>query len=334
MSARALTPEIAGTVSLPQARLDLRQQPPPPGWLVIAAFAAVYLIWGSTYLGIHVAVETIPPFFMAGSRFVIAGAVLYVAMRASGAPRPELVHWRTALITGALLLVIGNGALSWVQQFTPTNISAMMIAATPLWMNLVDWWRPGGRRPQRRTVAGLILGFIGVALIVLSRDPGGHRVLLPLGAAVLLLAPFSWAIGSIYSRHAPQCSTSLLNIAMQMLAGGVLMLLVGLVRGEQHGFALSQISASSAWAFLYLTTIGSLVGFTAYAWLLQVSTPAKVSTYAYVNPLIAVLLGSIVLKESLPTITLLAGSLILAAVVTITLRTSKLGPESGRRSGR
>ncbi len=295
-------------------------RPVPPAGLVIAAFAAVYLIWGSTYLGIHVAVQTIPPFLMAGCRFVIAGAVLYAAMRLRGAPAPQPVHWRSATLAGALLLVLGNGGISWVQQTAPSNLTAIMVAATPVWMNLCEWLRPGGRRPLASTVLGIVLGFVGVGWVVLSRDATGQRVVGAAVAGMLLLAPFAWAVGSIYARHAPQGPVSLLNIAIQMLAGGAAMLVVALARGELQGFHVAQVSAASAGAFVYLTIFGSLIGFTAYSWLLLHSTPAKVSTYAYVNPLIAIIVGRIFLQEKLPSSILVAGALILVSVVIITTR--------------
>jgi drug/metabolite transporter (DMT)-like permease len=312
-------PSVCCTVEAPVAPRTAARRV-PPAWLVIVAFLSVYLIWGSTYLGIHLAVETIPPFLMAGCRFVIAGAVLYAAVRLSGTPAPRPVHWGSATVAGALLLVLGNGGMSWVQQSAPSNLTAIMVAATPLWMNLCEWLRPGGRRPLGSTVLGIVLGFVGVGWVVLSRDPGGQRVLGTSVAAMLLLAPLAWAIGSIYSRYAPRSSVSLLNIAMQMLSGGVAMLLVGAVRGELQGFHVAQVSAVSAWAFVYLTFVGSLIAFTAYSWLLQVSTPAKVSTYAYVNPLIAIALGRILLDEKLPSSILVAGALILFSVVIITTR--------------
>jgi drug/metabolite transporter (DMT)-like permease len=294
-------PSACCTIDAPVTR-EPNARPLPAQWLVIAAFVAVCLIWGSTYLGMHVAVQTIPPFLMAGCRFVIAGAVLYTAMRLRGAPAPQPVHWRSATIAGALLLVMGNGGISWVQQTAPSNLTAIMVAATPLWMNLCEWLRPGGRRPLGSTVLGIVLGFVGVGWVVLSRDPGGQRVVGAAVAAMLLLAPLAWAVGSIYARHAPQTPVSLLNIAMQMLAGG------------------AQVSAASAWAFLYLTIFGSLIAFTAYSWLLLVSTPAKVSIYAYVNPLIAIFIGRSVLHEKLPSSILVAGALILFSVVIITTR--------------
>ncbi len=296
-------------------RERIEKQAPRLG-LVVAAFAAVYLIWGSTFLGIHLAIQSMPPLLMGGARFLLAGGVLYGAMRIfAGAPRPEPIHWRSAAVVGALLLLAGNGAMSWSQQTVPSGIAALMIAATPLWMIVVEWLRPQGRRPGPAIFVGLALGFLGVALIVAGKNAAGQSIMNPVAAAVLLAAPMFWGIGSIYSRHAAQNSSALLNIAMQMLCGGVLMLAAGVALGETRGFHFGQITASSAWAFVYLTVMGSLVGFTAYAWLLGVSTPAKVSTYAFVNPLIAVFLGRVVLHEPLPRSLLLAGSLIIAAVV-------------------
>jgi drug/metabolite transporter (DMT)-like permease len=292
----------------------------PKGWMIIGAFAAVYLIWGSTYLGIRLAVETIPPFFMAGARFVLAGGALYTIMRRTGAPRPQAIHWRDAVILGALLLLVGNGGVSWAEKRVPTNITALTVAGTPLWMLLLEWLRPGGRRPHGLVFAGLGLGFIGVALIVSSRDAQGHGIMDPAGAIMLLSASVCWAAGSIFSRHARQPASALLAISMQMIAGGVLMLLTGCVLGEGKHWRLHDVTVRSAEAFVYLTLFGSLVGFTCYVWLLRVSTPARVSTYAYVNPLIAVVMGRVALDEPLPGGALLAGAFILAAVVLITVK--------------
>ena len=306
--------------AVPAPEITSIRPPAPKLWMVAGAFAAVYLIWGSTYLGIRLAIETIPPFLMAGARFVVAGSVLYAIMRRSGAPRPQAVHWRDAFILGALLLLVGNGGVSWAEKRVPTNITALTVAGTPLWMLVLDWLRPGGRRPHGLVFAGLGLGFVGVVLIVASRDAQGHGIMDPAGAVMLLSASVCWAAGSIFSRHARQPSSALLAISMQMLAGGVLMLLAGLLLGETRNWSLHDVSAQSAEAFVYLTVFGSLVGFTCYVWLLRVSTPARVSTYAYVNPLIAVVVGWIVLKEPLPAGALLAGAFILAAVILITVK--------------
>ena len=314
----ATPPLIERPVAKPPS--TLRPPARPAAWLVVTAFAVVYLVWGSTYLGIRVAIESMPPFLMAGGRFVIAGAILYAVMRYRGAARPTPVHWRDAAIIGGLLLVLGNGGLSWAELRVPTNIAALMVAGTPLWMIVIDWLRPSGRRPHGLVFAGLGLGFAGVALIVTSRDAQGHGVVNLPCAVMLLTASVSWAAGSIYSRHARQPYSALLAVAMQMLAGGGLMLLTGAALGELNQWHWSEITGRSAGAFAYLTLIGSLVAFPCYVWLLQVSTPARVSTYAYVNPLIAVVLGWIVLKEPLPAGVLAAGALILAAVVLITVK--------------
>jgi len=290
----------------------------PATWLVVAAFAAVYIIWGSTYLGIHLAIQSIPPFLMAGARFLIAGTLLYAITRMCGAPRPQSIHWRSATVIGALLLLVGNGGVTWAQQTVPSGVAALMIAATPLWINLLEWMRPHGAVPRFGVFAGLALGFAGVALIVSSKDQFGKTIVEPTGALALLIAPICWAAGSVYSRHARQPKSALLAIAMQMIAGGILLLAAGLLTGEASDLNPKAITLSSALAFAYLTFVGSLVGFTAYVWLLQVSTPARVSTYAYVNPLIAVLLGRVLLDEPLPGSVILAGALIIAAVVFIT----------------
>jgi drug/metabolite transporter (DMT)-like permease len=295
----------------------------PPTWLVLSAFAAVYVIWGSTYLGIHIAVQSMPPLIMAGSRFFIAGVVLYAVMRLRGDARPTPIQWRDASIIGALLLLGGNGGVSWAQQTVPSGISALIVAATPLWMNLIDWLRPSGKRPRAAVFIGLGLGFAGVTLIGLSRDHLGHRIVEPLGAVVLLLATLSWAFGSVFSSHARQPSSPLLAIGMQMITGGVLLLLCGALGGELPRLQPAAFTHASIVAFVYLTLVGSLVGFTAYVWLLQVSTPARVSTYAYVNPLIAVLLGRLILDEPLPGSVLFAGALVIAAVILIVLQKAR-----------
>ena len=290
----------------------------PPAWLVIAAFGAVYVIWGSTYFGIRLAIDTIPPFLMAGGRFLTAGICLFGCMTLRGAPAPTLAHWRDATIIGALLLLVGNGGVSWAQQTVPSGIAALMVGATPLWINLINWIRPNGERPRAGVFGGIALGFAGIALLVLSKDRLGHSVVDPCGAGVLLLAPLCWAWGSVFSRHAQQPAAPLQAIGMQMITGGLLLLTAGLATGEAGRLHAEQITLTSGLAFLYLTLVGSLVGFTAYVWLLQVSTPARVSTYAYVNPFIAVFLGWCFLDEPLSRSVLLAGGLIIVAVALIT----------------
>ncbi len=289
---------------------------------VLAAFAALYLIWGSTYLAIKFAVETLPPFTMAGIRFVAAGALLFGWSRARGAAPLTGPQWKTALIAGTLLLVGGNGLVSWAEQSrVPSGIAALLIASTPMWRALLDWARPGGLRPRAGVWAGIALGLAGIAVLVGPSGMGGGVD--PLGALAIGTASFCWALGSIYQRGAPKSESTLLNVGGQMLAGGALLLALGCGLGEHVDVAA--VSARSAWSLAYLIFVGALVGYSAYVWLLKVSTPAKASTYAFVNPVVAVVLGWALAGEPIGPRVVGAGALVIAAVVLITLagRTSR-----------
>ncbi len=284
---------------------------------VLTAFAAVYIIWGSTYLAIRFAIETLPPFLMAGLRFLIAGTVLYVWVRARGAPRPPRVAWKHALVIGSLLLLVGNGAVVWAEQWVPSGIAALLVAGVPFWMVLLDWLRPGGTRPTPGVLAGLVVGFAGIALLVGPGELGGDGVHLP-GALALVAASLAWSAGSIYSRNVPSPEPPLLGTAMEMLAGGALLAVFGLLTGEASRLALDAVTLRSVLALLYLIVFGSLIGYSAYVFLLKVSTPARVSTYAYVNPVVAVLLGWALAGEPLTLRILTASAVIVGSVVVIT----------------
>lgn len=285
---------------------------------VIAAFAAVYIIWGSTYLAIRFAIETLPPFLMAGTRFLISGTLLYVIARARGAERPDRRNWIATAVIGALLLLGGNGGVVWAEQRVPSGLAALLVATVPVWMVTLEWLR-GGTRPTRGVVAGLLLGMAGLAMLIGPGEFAGGRGADTLGAIVLVGASLSWAIGSIYSRGAPLPKSPLLTTGMEMLAGGVLLALLGLATGELGRLDVGAATAKSWLSLLYLILFGSLVGFTAYIWLLKVSTPAKVSTYAYVNPVVAVLLGWLFASEPLSLRMLLAAAVIIAGVALITI---------------
>lgn len=289
----------------------------PSRWSVTSALAAIYLIWGSTYLAIRWAVETIPPLLMAGTRFLIAGALLYGWMRWRGAPRPEPFHWVSATLVGGCLLLGGNGGVVWAEkEGFPSGLTALLIATVPLWMALLEWLR--GVRPKGRVVLGLALGFAGIALLIGPADLALGSRTDPVGATVIILASLSWAFGSLYSRRARLPESALLATAMEMLMGGALQLGAGSLLGEWSKLNLSGVSLHSLFSLVYLILFGSLVGFTAYIWLLRVSTPALVSTYAYVNPVVAVLLGAALAGEELTSRTLLAAVIILAGVALIT----------------
>jgi drug/metabolite transporter (DMT)-like permease len=292
---------------------------------VMAAFAAIYVIWGSTYLGIRVAIETLPPLLMAGMRFVVAGPLLYVLARRGGAPRPTGAQWRVTAIVGALLLLGGNGFVTLAEQRVSSGLAALLVATVPLWMVLLDWVFLRAIRPSLKAFIGLALGLAGMVLLIGPADllgVGDHRVDI-LGAGMLMLAALSWSIGSLYARRAPLPDTSLLGTAMEMSAGGILLLLAAGVRGEWTQMDFANVSLRSWLALGYLTLLGSIVAFSAYTWLLRVSTLARVSTYAYVNPVVAVVLGWAVASETLTLQMLLAAAVIVLAVVLITTGRSR-----------
>ena len=304
------------------------QHQPPTRWQVATAFASIYLFWGSTYLGIRLAVETLPPFSMAGARAVVAGALLYAWTRWRGAPRPEPIHWRTAAIVGGFLLLGGNGLVSWAEQSVPSGIAALIVGSTPLWMVLLEWLWHRGPRPTVGIVSGLVVGFIGLGFLVAPGKLGDARHIDALGAGALLLAGFLWASGSLYARRAPLPSSQLLAAGMEMLAGGALLLLTGGATGEWFHFDPARVVTHSIVAWVYLTVFGSLVGFTAYVWLLKATTAARASTYAYVNPVVAVVLGWAFAGEPITPRVLLAAAAIILAVVIIVTRAAEAPVET------
>ena len=295
---------------------------------IVAAFASIYVIWGSTYLAIRYAVQTIPPFLMGGFRFVISGAALYAWARYRGAARPSRIHWRNAIIAGGFLLVGGNGAVVWAEQFVPSGMTALLVSILPFWLVIIEWVRPPRRRPAAAVLIGLIVGFIGIIVLVGPGNLGGHGDVRPIGALVLILGSLSWAIGSFFSRDADLPASGLLTTGMEMLGGGALMLIVGILSGELSHFAISHVSMASAMGLLYLVTFGSLLGFTSYIWLLDKVSPARLGTYAYVNPIVAVLLGWAIAGERLSFRTAIAAAIVICAVALITTARSARSAQS------
>jgi drug/metabolite transporter (DMT)-like permease len=282
---------------------------------LVAGFATVYILWGSTYLAIRIGVETIPPFIMGAIRFLVAGSALYLFVRPR--ERPTLSQWKSAAIVGVLLLVFGNGAVMWAEQKVPSGIASLIVAVVPLWMVLLDWGRRGGKRPTVMVMAGVVLGLAGLAILVNPFAPSATAVD-RVGALVLLGGSLSWAAGSIYSKHAPQHPKPLVGPAMQMLAGGAGLAVLSVLSGELFHLEPRAISTHSMLAVLYLVIFGSLVGYSVYIWLLRVATASAVSTYAYVNPVVAVFLGWLILSEPLTPRTLVAAAVIVGAVALIT----------------
>lgn len=289
---------------------------PASAWQIAAALAAVYVVWGSTYLAIRIAIESLPPFWMASGRFVIAGALLYGFARWRGAERPTAEHWRSAALVGTLLLGFGNGGVVWAEQRVDSGVAALIVSTVPLWMVVLDWLRPGGVRPRLGVFAGLALGFVGLVLLIRPSSAGAIDLI---GVGVLMLGSLGWAWGSLQSRFLRLPESPLLATAMEMLTGSVALGLLGAVTGESSRFHLSAVTPRSWLAVLYLILIGALVGYTAYVWLLRVASPALVSTYAYVNPVVAVLLGWAFASEPLTAKTLGAAAVILTGVALITI---------------
>jgi drug/metabolite transporter (DMT)-like permease len=288
---------------------------------IFIAFWAIYVIWGTTYLAIRFAIETIPPFFMAGCRFLSAGAVLYSWARFRGQANPRLEQWRTAAVVGTLLFFGGHGALAWSEQVLPSGVAALLVATTPIWMILFAYFRNPVGKISGRVILGLALGCLGMVLLVEpSKLFGGQSVDLT-GATVLLFGTVSWCSGSVYSKYANLPKSPLLVSGMTMLCGGTALVLVGLLTGEAS--ALESASALSLVSLLYLILFGSIIAFTAYIWLLNTVSPAQVSTYAFVNPIIAVLVGWFGGGELLSLKILTATILMIAGVMAIVFRKSE-----------
>jgi drug/metabolite transporter (DMT)-like permease len=281
---------------------------------------ALYLVWGTTYLAIRFAVQTIPPFLMAGSRFLVAGLILYVWRRLAGDPAPTARQWRSATIIGLLLLLGGNGVVSWAEQHVASGIAALMIASIPLWIAVIDALRPGGIRPDLRIVAGLLLGFAGMALLITSSggstQTAGRDLL---GLLALLGAALIWSIGSIYARDADMPQSALLGTGIEMLGGAAGLFFVGTITGEWTQVHPQAIASSSLIGLAYLVVFGSLIGFVSYTWLLRHAPLSLVSTYAYVNPIVAIFVGAWLGKEVINGRIILSALIIIGSVVVINL---------------
>ena len=290
--------------------------PQPSRLAILAGFASIYLIWGSTYLAIRLGVESIPPFLMAAVRFLLAGAAFIGWARYRGAPRPAPWHWITTGVIGALMAAGGNGLMTWAMQTVQSGLTALLVSMVPFWVVLIDWLRPGGHRPAVRVVLGVVLGFIGVGLLVDPTDVSGGRQIALNGAAAIFVGSVMWAGGSVYSRHAAQPSSQALSSGMQMFGGGVVLLTLSAGTGEMHQFGWASISTVALVGWAYVIVLGS-VAYGSYLWLMKASTPPKVATYAYVNPVIALFLGYVPVGESLSAWTVGCSAVIIVAVLAV-----------------
>lgn len=282
------------------------------------ALILLYIVWGSTYLGIKVAIETIPPFFHGAVRFLASGLILLAWQKAAGQAMPTRKQWISASIIGTLLLAGGNGLVSWAEQFIPSGIAALIIATVPLSLVIMEGLRPGGVKPSWQAMIGLLIGFVGIFILAGPAEISGSTTELnPFGVIALLSATVLWASGSIYSKSADLPKASLVSTGAQMLTGSFSLLIVSLVTGELNGWDPTAVSARSLGGLVYLITIGSIVGFGSYTWLLQNAPISLVATYAYVNPIVAVILGYFFASEQLEPRTWLAAAIIIGAVIFI-----------------
>ena len=296
---------------------------------LLTAFALVYLIWGSTYLVMKFAVASMPPLLMAGTRYGIAGGLLYLFMRLKGEPPPTLQGWGFAVIIGVCLLGFGNGGTTFGVLYLPSGITALLVATVPMFLAVLGWLSGVSPRPTKWVALGLAAGMAGMYL--LAAHPTATPVKVPghqgLGIFVVLLAALVWSIGSLYAKQHQPAQSPFTSGGMQMLCGGAAMLVVGLVRGEADGFALAQVTTKSWLAYGYLVTLGSIVAFSAYIWLLRAVEPALAGTYAFVNPVVAVLLGWAFAGEVLNPQMLGGAGLIVLAVGLVVLGGKKVAPK-------
>lgn len=292
----------------------------PSRLLVVLAFAAVYILWGSTYLGIRLAIETLPGFLMAAARFSLAGAILLTFSLLKGQRFvSSLSEWRKAFLVGALLLLCGNGGVTWAEKYVATGLVALLVSTEPLWVVILNWILTR-KRPNSKVLLGVLIGLAGVTLLVSDglSQVNGRSWLSLVGGGVVILAALGWAAGSVYTNRNPIKAPTSMASGMQMLAGGSLLLILALASGDAGRLNLSNASWTSIGAFFYLLVFGSLIGFTAYSWLLNNVTPSMATTYAYVNPVVAVFLGWLIAGEPLTSRILVAAAIIISSVILIT----------------
>lgn len=300
--------------------------------ILVAAFAAVYIFWGSTYLAIKYAIETLPPFLMAGTRFVVAGGILLLIARFSkDYEKPKAAHWKTSFIVGTLLLLFGNGGVVFAEKYISSSLAALLVATEPFWVVLLSWLWLGKSRPNLKTVAGLFLGFVGVWFLIggqPAHDTEAGSSMQFFSAIAIIVAAMAWATGSIYGLRAPVPKSAIQTSGMQMFSGGIVLFVVSLLSGEMFRFDISQVSSNSVFGLIYLIIFGSLIGFTAYSWLLKNAQPSIVATYAYINPVVAVFLGWLIANETFTTQMLIGAGIIVGSVALITSNEDGKGKKS------
>jgi drug/metabolite transporter (DMT)-like permease len=299
---------------------------------LLAAFAAVYVIWGSTFLAIRIGDESFPPLIVAGIRHFTFGLIAFPILLWKTKAKPTWAEWRGTTITGFLLLAVGNGGVCLAEERVSSGVAALLVATVSLWMVLIDWLRPGGTRPVPRVIAGLVLGFSGLVLLVGPKELGGSGRIDPIGVLILGVGSFAWACGSIYAKHGRMPRSPLLGSAMQSLTGGAILWIAAGLTGEIGALHVAAVSTRSWIAVTYLIFFGSMIGFSSYLYILKHSTATRVATYAFVNPIVALFLGWFLLHEAITLRTLLASAVILAAVILVISAPHRVPAKTGAGS--
>lgn len=294
-----------------------------PRWKTLLAFAIIYFVWGSTYLAIRIGVREVPPFLLAGMRFFVAGGVLYAWMRATGTPSPTRREWAAVTLPAVLLFAVDYGLVFWAEQRVPSGITAVIMATIPVFMALADILFLRTSRLTLRLAFALMVGIGGVAVLVSHAKNLGEGAVDSSGAIALLVGAVSWSVASVLSRKLPLPESKVMSSGAQMLAGGILLTLTAAMLGEFRGFHMQTVSVRAWLALAYLIVAGSIVAFTAYVWLIHHESPTKVGTYAYVNPVVAVVIGYFLGGEAIGARTVLGTLLILVSVVVITTTPKK-----------
>lgn len=301
----------------------MQNHPSPSRFAIFSALIMVYIFWGGTYLGIKIATVTIPPFMMAGTRFLGAGALMFVYAKSIGVPNPTKQNILAAFLVAFLLLLLGNGSVTYASRFVPSNISAIIVATVPMWLIVLNWLFITKKTPSIGVILGILIGLIGIGILVFGASTGTNKLIEPFGVGMLLFATIAWAIGSLYSKFAKLPENTILSIALQMLCASIQFYTISLLLGEYKDFVLSEVTLSSILGLFYLIFLGSIVGYSAYIWLIKNVEPALVSTYAFVNPVVAVFAGWAILGETLSSSALLGSAIIVFAVVLITISQAK-----------
>jgi drug/metabolite transporter (DMT)-like permease len=290
----------------------------PASWKIFLAFAIIYLVWGSTFLAIRVGVREMPPFLMAAMRFTAAGLILFAWLRLTGTSNPRWREWLAATLLGAMIFLLDYGCLFWAEQRLPSGIAAVVLATIPVFITLLEIIYLRTQRLTLRLGAALVVGLCGVAVLMNHSFSLGEAPVNSAGALALLVAAFTWSVATVLTRRMPLPKSKAMSAAAQMVSGGLQLFVLAALTGEFSSFHPQAVSWSAWFAFAYLIVAGSIVGFTAYVWLLHYESPTKVGTYAYVNPVVAVAVGYFIGKEAIGPRTLLGTFLILISVVTIT----------------